>query len=158
VNGHGDPGGDWLLYIFNSTRKQYSRFGLKPDPPLDDSGWPGDWQLTFIRFDAARVAARAIAGQGKDAGEVDEPRRVQLRCQALKWLQDDLSWWSHIANIKWFDHWRQLPRTILLERLRDPWLASLRDPDVLAKLPADEAESWRKLWADVERLQKKMPG
>jgi len=37
----------------------------------------------------------------------------------------------------------------------DTDLAGVRDPDALAKLPAPERESWRKLWADVEALRKK---
>jgi hypothetical protein len=33
-------------------------------------------------------------------------------------------------------------------------LAGIRDPDAVAKLPADEQEACKKLWADVAELLK----
>jgi hypothetical protein len=32
----------------------------------------------------------------------------------------------------------------------------VRDKDALAKFPADEQEAWRRLWADVDILLKKI--
>ncbi len=37
----------------------------------------------------------------------------------------------------------------------DTDLAGVRDKDALAKLPAEEQDVWRKLWADVDALLKK---
>ena len=37
----------------------------------------------------------------------------------------------------------------------DSDLAGVRDKDALAKLPSDEQDAWRKLWADVDALLKK---
>ena len=37
--------------------------------------------------------------------------------------------------------------------LRDPDLASGRDPTAVERLPPDEREAWRKLWADVRALR-----
>jgi hypothetical protein len=36
----------------------------------------------------------------------------------------------------------------------DTDLASVRDPQALAGLPADERADWQKLWADLGRLLK----
>ena len=37
----------------------------------------------------------------------------------------------------------------------DADLAGVRDADALAKLPPDEQDAWRKLWADVDAVLKK---
>jgi hypothetical protein len=39
---------------------------------------------------------------------------------------------------------------------KDPGLVFIRDPDAVAKLPADEREACKKLWADVAELLKKV--
>src|SRR5262249_6579157 len=43
------------------------------------------------RYEAARAAARAGAGQGKDAAPPDGPERARWREQALDWLRADLA-------------------------------------------------------------------
>jgi hypothetical protein len=40
----------------------------------------------------------------------------------------------------------------------DPDLAGLRDPEALAKLPADEQQACRKLWADLDALLARLEG
>ena len=37
-------------------------------------------------------------------------------------------------------------------------LAGIRDPEALAKLPAEEQRVWRALWADVDALLQKAKG
>jgi hypothetical protein len=39
---------------------------------------------------------------------------------------------------------------------KDSDLAGIRDPDAVAKLPAEEQEACKKLWADVAALLKKV--
>jgi hypothetical protein len=39
---------------------------------------------------------------------------------------------------------------------KDPDLAGIRDPDVVAKLRPDEQEACKKLWSDVAALLKKV--
>ena len=41
----------------------------------------------------------------------------------------------------------------LLASLGDADWASVRDPTALEKLPPEEREAWRKLWADVRDLR-----
>jgi tetratricopeptide (TPR) repeat protein len=101
------------------------------------------------RYNAACAAALAAAGKGSDAARLDEKVRVGLRKQALGWLRADLALWaaqrdsgeaeSRAAARKALRHWQE-----------DTDLASLRDPDAVAKLPPPERAACLKLWADVE--------
>jgi tetratricopeptide (TPR) repeat protein len=102
------------------------------------------------RFDAARFAAQAAAGQG-DAAKLDEKERVHWRRQALDWLRADLDGWRKLSESGSADD-----KALTQERLRwwqeNPKLAGLRDPAALAKLPAEEQDGWRQLWAEVAAL------
>jgi hypothetical protein len=55
----------------------------------------------------------------------------------------------------WWPASRDQAREALLSWKRDQNLAGLRDASALAKLPAEEREACRKLWADVDALLKK---
>jgi tetratricopeptide (TPR) repeat protein len=117
------------------------------DPPLAD-------RLIGLRYNAACCAARAAAGQGRDAAQLDDHECAQLRQRALEWLRADLEQWR-----KLWDGGKPADRQ-LLHRLLPHWpedsdLAGVRDPDALKKLPAAEQEAWRQLWADVAELLKK---
>jgi hypothetical protein len=106
------------------------------------------------RYDAAWCAALAAAGQGTDAGKLDDQEYSRLRQQALTWLRADLDLWSkRLEDGKPED--RQLARATLDNWQREPRLADVRDLQALQKLTAEEQEAWRKLWADVAELLKK---
>ncbi len=102
-------------------------------------------------YNAACQAALAAAGQGKDAAELDAKERARLRQQALEWLRAALSL-----------HQKQLQSSQPLEAGRfraqlqrwqqDADLAGIRDQAALAKLPAQQREACRQLWADVAAL------
>jgi hypothetical protein len=104
------------------------------------------------RYNAACAACLAAAGQGKDADNLSDEERADLRRQALAWLGDDVqagaqslrstppSAVSLAENLK---HWKI-----------DPDLLSVRDPKELAKLPEAEQPAWRKLWSNVNQLLK----
>jgi tetratricopeptide (TPR) repeat protein len=111
---------------------------------------------TVHRYNAACGAAQAGCGKGTDAGPLDDQERARLRRQALDWLRADLAVWARqAANDKETD--RARVRRALGRWQRDPDLSGLRDAPELAKLPSDEQEACRKLWADVEALLKKVP-
>jgi len=109
------------------------------------------------RYNAARVAARAAAGQGADAATLDVKHRARWRQQALDWLRADLAAWTRQAGgntpkdrstiIRTLTHWGE-----------DPSLAGVRDPNEMGNLPEDEREAWRKFWAEAEALRKKAQG
>jgi tetratricopeptide (TPR) repeat protein len=106
------------------------------------------------RYTAACCAALAAAGQGQDAGQLDDQERSHLRQQALSWLRADLALWGNqlqggkgadrTAVQKQLRHWQQ-----------DADLSGLRDKTMLEKLPAEEQKAFTQLWADVAALLKK---
>jgi Flp pilus assembly protein TadD len=105
-------------------------------------------------YNAACAAALAGCDQSENAAKIDEKERSRWRKQALDWLRTALNLWAkriddgkpqdRVAAAKEFKHCQE-----------DSDLAGVRDKDALAKLPADEQDSWRKLWADVDALLKK---
>ena len=97
----------------------------------------------------------AGCGQGQDDPPPDAAARARLRGQALAWLQGELAAWSRTlgdgkpasrtAALRVLTHWKT-----------DPDLAGVRDEAGLARLPEDERQPWRALWADVDTLLKKV--
>jgi serine/threonine-protein kinase len=106
------------------------------------------------RYNAACAAALAGCGRGEDARALPDKEALRLRRQALDWLKADLAAYAKLAQRgdpsakqmvrQRLDHWRQ-----------DAELAGLRDPQALEKLPDDEREACRALWADVDALLRK---
>src|SRR5262249_61844563 len=88
------------------------------------------------RYNAACAAALAAAGQGQDAGTLDDKERSRLRAQALDWLRADLAAWTNVVR----DDPKARPKAqhTLAHRQKDSDLASLRDQEPLSKLPPDE--------------------
>jgi tetratricopeptide (TPR) repeat protein len=118
------------------------------DPKLAD-----DLKAEY-RYNAARCAALAAAGQGEDAARLDNKERTRLRKQALDWLRAELT-----LRTKQLESGKPADRAAVQEALSD-WqkdvnLASLRDKAALAKLPADEQKTFTGLWTDVATLLKK---
>ena len=80
---------------------------------------------------------------------------LTLRRQALRWLRADLAAYTQLAG-------RDDPKLKLVipQRLghwqQDADLAPVRDAEALNKLPEYERDAWRRLWADVDALGKKM--
>jgi len=106
------------------------------------------------RYNAACFAALAAAGQGTDAGKLDDREQRRLRQQALAWLRADLEVLSKRVQRSPSVE-RQVTRQMLQHWQRDTDLARLRDADALKQLPAQEQDAWRKLWADVAELLKR---
>jgi tetratricopeptide (TPR) repeat protein len=107
-----------------------------------------------LRYNAARAAARAGCGQGKDAAGLGEQERARLRRQALDWLRADLAAWGErlegqtdpapAAVLRKMAQWQQ-----------DADLAGVRGAAALAGLPEAERRDWQQLWADVEVLRQR---
>jgi hypothetical protein len=107
-----------------------------------------------VRYNAARNAALAAAGQGEDADKLEDKERARLRQQALGWLRADLAAWSKEAE-SGAPKARAAVQKTLPDWQEDSDLASVRDPAALDKLPEAERAEWKKLWAEVEELVKK---
>jgi tetratricopeptide (TPR) repeat protein len=103
---------------------------------------------------AACSAALAAAGQGEDAGKLDDKEKARLRKQARDRLRADLA-----LRIKQLESGKPADRAAVQQALRhwqqDSDLAGLRDAAALAPLPAEESATCAKLWADVAALLEK---
>ncbi len=134
-----------------AVRLYAAAFAARPD--LADDARNG------LRQHAAAAAALAAAGQGEDAGGLEDAERARLRRQALAWLRADLAAWTQLAEQD--ELHRVYLQTTLRAWQRDPDLAGVRGADALAGLPPDEQQAWRAFWADVERrgspLKKQRP-
>jgi tetratricopeptide (TPR) repeat protein len=106
------------------------------------------------RYNAARHAALAAAGQGEDSARLDDKERTRLRKQALDWLRADLALRARLlATGKPAD--RARVQKALQHWQKDADLTGLRDREALAKLPAQEQKAFSQLWADVATLLEK---
>jgi serine/threonine-protein kinase len=106
------------------------------------------------RCSAACSAARAGCGRCADAFLLNAEDRSRWCRQALDWLRADLApHEKRLGSGKPEDVLAVRDRLQEWQRVED--LAGLREPDALAKLPADEQEACRKLWADVAAVLQK---
>jgi tetratricopeptide (TPR) repeat protein/tRNA A-37 threonylcarbamoyl transferase component Bud32 len=108
------------------------------------------------RYNAARAAAQAGCGQGKDAATLNADGRLRWRRQALTWLRAELNrqagqmkgWWPGAAN---------QARQAVTRWRTDRDLACVRDREALARLPAEERHAWTQFWAEVDALVNTQP-
>ncbi len=107
------------------------------------------------RYNAACSAALAAAGQAQDARFLPDKVALMLRRQALRLLMADLALWRRqleqgevgpIRLARILGHWR-----------KDADLASVRDPESLARLDADERQHWHNFWQEVDVLVTRTP-
>jgi hypothetical protein len=107
------------------------------------------------RSGAICAAIQAAAGQGADAGQLDRKACSHWRKLALQWLRADLAAYSRMVVSRKPEDYRMVRRRLGIWRCEQQ-LASVRDPEALAQLPADEQREYRLFWAEVESLLKKM--
>src|SRR5262249_42170598 len=110
--------------------------------------------LAAHRYNAARAAALAGCGRGKDADKLDDKERARLRRQALDWLCAELEAQGRLLDKEPARAAANVARD-LQHRLADPDFAGVREPKQLAKLPEAERPAWRKLWKDVSDMLKR---
>ncbi|MBX9578725.1 MAG: serine/threonine protein kinase [Gemmataceae bacterium] len=104
------------------------------------------WRLD--PYDPACAAILASTGQGIDPPPPDE--RPAMRRKGLGWLNAAL---AREKQYQGRDTSRAEVHRMMNHWLTDSDLNSVRDEDELAKLPADEATEWRRLWAEVRALR-----
>ncbi len=96
------------------------------------------------RYYAACSAARAGRGEG-DAARLPAAEQARWRKQARVWLREEMAAMARGGD-----------RSAVVAQLRywkkDRWLAGLRDPKNLARLPRAEQADCRRLWAEVDDL------
>ena len=112
---------------------------------------PGDPIEVFnaaCRYLAARCAALAGCGLGKNGDKLSEAERTHWRKRAREWLRADLAMWATALHSD-TPSARHLAKRMLTNWRTDPDLAGLREPDRLMMLPADERKGFLALWAEV---------
>jgi serine/threonine-protein kinase len=120
---------------------------------------PGDAIEVFnaaCRYHAARCAALAGCGLGKDVPKLSDAKRQGWRRQARAWLQADLAAW---AKLQGGDSpvSRDLAKRILKHWQVEPDLAGLRDPVALEALSPDEQKECLALWKEVAAVLSRAP-
>src|SRR5205823_1224921 len=92
------------------------------------------------RYNAARVAALAGGGLGRDAKNLSDDDLAHWRDQARQWLGAELTAWGKrlAADLGA----KELAHKTLTRWQADPDLTGLREPDALAKLSAGEREAY----------------
>jgi hypothetical protein len=109
------------------------------------------------RYDAARVAAFAGCGQGRDAADLDEQSRAGFRRQALEWLRAELE-----VRHRLLEQEPERPHGTVADDLQrwlwDTPFAGVRGPEALARLPEAERQAWQQLWADVAATRARAQG
>jgi eukaryotic-like serine/threonine-protein kinase len=101
------------------------------------------------RLEAARAAAAAAAGEGRDSAGLDDQERARWRKQAMMWLRADLEAWSH--RLQAGNPTERADARGVLYQWRSPQLSLLRST-AIDRLPKDERDACRKLWADFDAL------
>ncbi len=133
-----------LLFHYKKEFKHATRFyaeAFKVEPKQANDLQAGH------RYNAVCAAAMAIAELEENESADERDKWLE---QARTWLQADLDAWTKLLD--------ENPQAALLinhtlERWQaDRQLASVRGESVLATIPADEQDAWRKLWADVQSL------
>jgi serine/threonine protein kinase len=142
-----------LIEICRLQRRYAATAKLCSDAFAADTTLADDLQAA-TRYKAARSAVLASAGDGLDADKLDAKERTRLRQQALDWLRADLDAWAkRLADGQ--PESRRAIRDVLKHWRTDKKLESVLDKELQKKLPADEQDAWRKLWAEVAELAKK---
>jgi serine/threonine-protein kinase len=103
------------------------------------------------RYVAARLAALAGCGRGKDASGLQPGQQAALRRQALAWLRVELTRWSRQRTSDKPPE-REAAQRTMRHWQTDPDLAGVRGEKSLAALPAAERRDWQQFWAAVRRL------
>jgi hypothetical protein len=101
----------------------------------------------------AYTAALAATGRGQGDPLPNNDEKVKLRGQALVWLKADLAAWAKVIDSSPAVRTRAF---YVVESWRHhPDLASVREPEALAKFPDAERKQWQALWEDVDALIKR---
>jgi serine/threonine-protein kinase len=106
---------------------------------------------TVSRYPAARSAALAGCGLGKDAASISVVERARWRKQAREWLRDDLAMWSEALNSESLPT-KAIVRKLMIRWQMDPDLAGVRELSSIHELPADEQPEWLALWKNVAEM------
>ncbi len=117
----------------------------------------GDDRRAQHRYNAACAAVLACTGNGNGDPPPSDASKVELRQQALDWLNTEVAAWSRILE-SGAPQYRPYVAETLKHWQEDPDLAGIRDDATLAPLPEKERAVLKQLWTGVDRLLKKAEG
>ncbi len=100
---------------------------------------------------AVTLAVRLAAGLTADQARPDDAERTRLRRLALKWLQGGWPAWQGLLKPGQPRRLKAVAEQVLMKLRNDPGLASVRTPEALAKLPAEESDAWHAFWDALAR-------
>ena len=109
------------------------------------NSWSDSEPAVRLRYLAAAYFVKAANGEG-DAASLDADERTQLRRQANDWLRAELQ--LALQNSAVDPQRSARIRAILKYGQIDGWMATVRDPIHLDKLPVEERQIWQKFWED----------
>jgi eukaryotic-like serine/threonine-protein kinase len=125
---------------------------LRQEFPEDDRMEPLD---TEFRYLAARCAALAGAGLGKDGAKLSVDERAHWRQQARQWLRADLAQWaSTLDSGSGLDY--HLAQKALTRWRVETDLSGLLESNDSAELSADERKDDLELWGHVGAVLKRI--
>jgi serine/threonine-protein kinase len=101
------------------------------------------------RYQAARAAALAGCGRGRDAAGLGDAERVRWRRQACEWLRAELAVHKQSLRSGGVKEHRLSQRALEMWRV-EPDLSPLRGPAWLPDLGEGEREEWSALWQSVQ--------
>jgi serine/threonine-protein kinase len=125
---------------------------LREEFPEDDRMEPLE---TECRYMAARCAALAGAGLGKDGAKLSAAGRAHWRRQARQWLRADLAQWARTLN-SGSELDRNLAKKMLTRSRVEPDLAGLLESNEPDELSADERMDDLELWRDIDVVLKRI--
>ncbi len=102
-------------------------------------------------YNAACCAVLAAGGEGYDSVQVDEKTKSELLIRAYDWLQSELDRWRESLSDLTAEH-RQIVKSTFEHWKKDSDLSTVRDPDELDWLAAEQRQLWVTLWEEVDRL------
>jgi tetratricopeptide (TPR) repeat protein len=143
-----------LAFICSRFKRRYAtatrlyQESFTADPKLADN------PIWANRYDAARAAALAGSGRGKDADKLDDIQRTHHRRQAHTWLRAELAKWTNLLE-KRTEKTRPTVKHWMRTWQADADLASVRESCALAGFPEAERKQWQQLWQEVEALRKR---
>jgi hypothetical protein len=132
--------------LFAASTRLYSEAFAEIPAVADDLGH-------MFRYHAARAAAMAGCGQGKDADSGNEKENARLRRLALDWLRADLTARRQLAQ-KEPNQARQVLFEVVLRMQQEKDFAGVRDAESLAKIADPERKDWQQLWTEVDTLRR----
>ena len=110
---------------------------------------------TEARYLAARCAALAGCGRGKDGAELSQAERARWRKQARAWLRADLALWGKTLD-NGSDQDLALAKRMLTHWQIEPDLAGIRDVKLLDGVSGEERNECFELWDEVSAVLRRI--